>query len=240
MTPMLAVTLVVLAGLTLLGLRLLMLWQRTGGTPELLLSLFFLLAGPVGYVPMVLGNAGLLGDVADPAHVRGMSLFSINAALAVMAHFTRRVFRPAAAWAGALAWGITLALAAVWSFIAWQRGFPLDAPADTAWLVGSVVRMGIFVWSGFEALRYWTIMRRRVAMDLADPVVANRFLLWAVWIDACMMVLVVSMVHVTVGIPEQPRLAASSALGVICVGSVWLTFFPPQAYLRLVRGSAAH
>ena len=37
-----------------------------------------------------------------------------------------------------------------------------------------------FAWGGFEALRYFFLLRRRQALGLADPVVTNRFLLWAI------------------------------------------------------------
>ena len=38
---------------------------------------------------------------------------------------------------------------------------------------------------GSSSLRYHAMMRRRLALRLADPVVCNRFLLWAVWGISC-------------------------------------------------------
>ena len=45
------------------------------------------------------------------------------------------------------------------------------------WLGRTMAIFGV----AFESFRYWRMLRRRLRLGLADPVVTNRFLLWAVW-----------------------------------------------------------
>ena len=42
------------------------------------------------------------------------------------------------------------------------------------------------LWGAAESLRYFSMMRRRAKLGLADPLVTNRFLLWGLGIGAAM------------------------------------------------------
>ena len=42
----------------------------------------------------------------------------------------------------------------------------------------------VLVWAHLECLLYYRTMRRRQRLGLADPVLANRFLLWSLWTGA--------------------------------------------------------
>ncbi len=81
-------------------------------------------------------------------------------------------------------------------------------------------------------------MSKRVAVGLADPIVANRFLLFA---------LVMGFSFVSAGVPtiasmlgvdavrSPPVLIASAVTGVLCSGSLWLAFLPPMFYVQRLR-----
>jgi hypothetical protein len=97
-------------------------------------------------------------------------------------------------------------------------------------------------------------MRRRVALGLADPLVANRFVLWSVWTGAlgfaALLLFAVRSrafwlqlhgVDPRVVMPAAiPITAALAGIAVVCAGvAVWLAFFPPSSYRRWVRAGVA-
>ena len=47
-------------------------------------------------------------------------------------------------------------------------------------LLVDLLAQALYLWTSVESLTWWRRMHRRVALGLADPVVANRFFLWGV------------------------------------------------------------
>ena len=94
-----------------------------------------------------------------------------------------------------------------------------------------------FAWGGFEALRYFFLLRRRQALGLADPVVTNRFLLWAIadWTAVVLCGSVASFLLAGKAVLIDPLALCTIALAGTVMSVTWyLTFFPPAAYLRYV------
>jgi hypothetical protein len=94
-----------------------------------------------------------------------------------------------------------------------------------------------------ESLYYYTLMRRRRALGLADPVVTNRFFVWGAGEGVASLVILALFV-VVMSQPEIPVGDPLVSLFVTLAGLVnafvwWLTFTPPTVYLRWVRSSAA-
>jgi hypothetical protein len=112
-----------------------------------------------------------------------------------------------------------------------------------AWYeLGFWVRAGSYAWSAAEAGRYYGLMRRRLAVGLADPVVADRFRLWAISssaITAAFLVFYMGKLWAENVATSVPVLAATSAVGLIAALSMWLAFVPPAAYLRRFRSAPA-
>ena len=85
-------------------------------------------------------------------------------------------------------------------------------------------------------------MRRRVALEMADPVVADRFLLWGLG-GACASVIVLSGSAVILVGPSHWLADASmlciGVLGTLASGLYALAFFPPESYRSWVRRRAA-
>jgi hypothetical protein len=87
-------------------------------------------------------------------------------------------------------------------------------------------------------------MRKRLHLGLAEPLVANRFLLWAIGsVGRFFMVVggaVVSSIYVdqktglTPGIVSF-TLIALAFLGLSVAVSYWLTFFPTHRYVRFIE-----
>ena len=88
--------------------------------------------------------------------------------------FARTVFRPEERWALVLAVLLGVTISGVYSF---PHLFGEPTPAIR--ILWSVSRSAALLWAFFECARYYGLMRRRVALGLAEPVVANRFLFWS-------------------------------------------------------------
>jgi hypothetical protein len=117
-------------------------------------------------------------------------------------------------------------------------------PGSAAFWIHFVARTFAFGLVGFEGSRQASRMRRRLALGLADPVVANRFALFAAFgFSAAAMSIVVSIglaLFSAPGAPPIPPVAlTASALGFASAVWMWLAFFPPTAYLEWVTRRAA-
>ena len=121
------------------------------------------------------------------------------------------------------------------------------APGGPAVRATGLARATALAWAFGESLRYRLMMRRRARLGLADPVVANRFLLWCMWTGGLLGAnAVIVIFRFTVGDLEQASAALHTAI-VLCVTglalggglSLWLAFFPPPAYILRVRARVA-
>ena len=115
----------------------------------------------------------------------------------------------------------------------------LRTPATPALLLLCTAQVAYF-WSAFEAFRYRGLLRRRIPLGLADPLVADRFGLWG-WTSvfaagasapATWAVLSGTDPHTTT------NHLVITVCGLVCSGTLLLAFLPPAWYARGVRGSA--
>lgn len=224
------------------AVRLLLLYRRTGGGPELALGAG--LAATVLALPASI--AGVALGLGGPLVERGLfvvgALGSTSTVVAFFA-FTQLVFHP-----GSRVARILVALAAM---VAAASGVGLvhakladwgvtPNPATRPWLMAllGLVAVGL-TWTGVEALRYWWRLRRRLALGLADPVVVNRFLLWGLGtllsVAALAVIAVSKMSGLVVVSHPIPRLATGVS-GTALALTWYLTFLPPDRYLAWVRG----
>jgi hypothetical protein len=109
--------------------------------------------------------------------------------------------------------------------------------------VRTTLQVGALLWGAGEALRWWRLMRRRLALGLADPLVANRFLMWGIGAGAAgvgSLVGVVAQVATGVSMREIGWVTvSSSAHGMLAAVAIWLAFVPPAAYRRWIAGAPA-
>ena len=221
-----------------LGVRLLAMSWRTREVPELACGLGLVLMGGIGYPILAVVQEAPLGTDLKVAllvaqilcHVVGDTIFCV---------FTQRVFRPKAAWAWVIT-GLTLALISAMAI------HQIVDPGLRAFVEG---RSGVWhwhggaatiplLWAGTESTRYYLLMRKRSGLGLADPVLTDRFRLWAVAMLTAALITIVSITAETLGTS-----LAGTALGGLVLGSlggvsaaaIWLAFLPPRAYLARVR-----
>jgi hypothetical protein len=226
-----------------LGLRLAWLARRTRGLPELVLGLgLFFMAG-LGYP---FGIVGLRAE-ALPTAVRiafvVCNMVFLGAGMSGVAFFTHRVFHPGSRSSAAAVAGIAGAFAACLGAQALGPGFE-DYLTNTygPWRQSMNVSIVCSTWAGVEALRYWWMLRRRQRVGLADPVVSDRFRLWATAMLTASLISITSMVLESLGIQMMGTAMGACVvgpLGLVISASLWLAFLPPAAYLRRIRARAA-
>jgi hypothetical protein len=222
------------------GLRLVALGARSRRLPELAMGAGYLLFGALGYPLAAVARA----SAAEGAPHAGLWL---AAALAIQNLgviggyvFNWRVFRPGRAGAAVTALGALL-LALSWIGHGVDPGWPSAESRGPWYYTGLATRAAAFVWGAAEAFVYWTRLRRRLALGLADPVVTNRMLLWgstSLVIALGFGVFACATLAGT-GVNAVPVVLAITACGLGAASTMTLAFFPPARYVRWLESSGA-
>ena len=161
--------------------RLLLRWRRNREAPELLLGLGLLCSVSIGYPLIVWGSS--LPETGAAASRAGMLAFQVGVGL--YAHFNARVFRPGETWAKVLASVCTHIFAVVFVVVVTLPA-ALDTPEAMAQhlfpfgVLNQVTLLVICAWTGFEGLRYHLMLRRRLAVGMAEPLLVDRFRLFGI------------------------------------------------------------
>lgn len=225
--------LVQIVACAVVGVRLLRLAARTREVPELALGSAFLLLGALGQPLALVARSGALA--AEPtALLLAVALAAQDAACLGIYVMTWRTFRadrraPVGAVAlAALGFGASIAVAA-------QDVASVDA-GPGYWL-GYGLRFGAFLWTAAESLRQHAMLRRRLRLGLADPVVCDRFRLWSISnVAVCVGFAIFGATRLAQGgtATSPLLLIASSAVAVVAGAGAWLAFLPPARYTRWV------
>lgn len=234
--------------------RLLDAARRTGHRPELWAALFFIGAG-VGLPLRLYGSAIYHAEpeLATTINVLGHLFFGSGAI--AMTLFTRRVFHPEGSRARLVAGAIVASIVGT-SAYSILSGL---ASAETSYAIlgTNFARLLPTYWAFYESLHYWRAMRKRAALGLSDPVVTNRFMLWAVWTAAVSILptaaLILRLVERIASAAGHDVAAAGltptvflglrvlfAIVSPIAVLALSLSFFPPERYLARIRANAAN
>ncbi len=233
-----------------LGVRL---WRRgEPGGAERVLGLAFAVFG-CGLVPRMLATKIATEGVTPLVLALNLVAHASMAGFAIgLAMFARQVFRPRSD--GGLLLQATMIVAIVGTTAALL--LPGTGSSETSPLALAVgfSRSGPETWVFVECVLYASRMARQRKLGLVDPLVANRFVLWAVWTGALAGVsFVVLAVRVRAswllaqGADAEALLGASVrfagtmaavGLAVAAVG-LFLSFQPPASYVRWVRRHSA-
>ncbi len=221
------------------GLRLVWLGQRTGEAPERLLGACFVLVGVSAFL-YVLPNFPAFASLWTSLNFAGR--VCVIPYTVIFALFTWRVFRPEASWGGWLVWAtaISLVIAVGGSAMSgdWE-GFSIR----TGWFwlewVGYTLPFG---WAGAEAFVQFGYARRRVRLGLCEPLVCNRYLLWALFgvmqVCLCLVILPQYYEYETTNQFGATWDTLYGGAGVVSLVMIWLVFFPPAFYQRWVERAA--
>ena len=225
-----------------IGVRLALLSRRTGGRPERYLGTGIFLSGGIGY-GLVIGSAiagARLGPDAPAIHVVGLAGLGVHhVGVAFSLAFVVKVFRPTERWALLLAAALVGVLAVSWLGLLASGGMPRPGGGSAWYWLGFSVMSTYPFWITIESLHYWALMRRRRALGLADPLVTNRFALYAAASLLAAAAIWTGALPGLLGLApsDQLRLApltlsATATFGVAAIAAYWLAFFPPEWYAR--------
>jgi len=222
-----------------IGVRLLVLARRTGKLPEFLISIGVLGIGPFGYGLSILAFVLASHSLALSATLMGSALLATSIGAISQYLFVWTVFRRDAPWARAVIWmAIALLLAGYVGDLV-ENGL-VNRQNSGAWFwLGAVMRTSGLGWSALESLRYHRIMRARMRLGLADPVVTESFRLWGLGAGAAFSGLLLGLGTRALtgrGAAEFPiPNLVLSLLGLVAAIAMWLAFLPTPAYLRFVE-----
>ena len=223
----------------LVGLRLLALAARTGERPELLIGVAVLGIGPVGFGLQTVAGALEASVLAEALAAAG----AVAVAVGVWAKlgFNWLVYRRESA--AALAATLVLSSVVAAHLVAQpMQGSFLDAVHSVGpSAVRGAVQALALGWGAAEAFRFWTQLRRRARLGLADAVLVNRFLMWAISAGAAGLGTALGVgasLATGKGPLELPAvLVSSSAHGLVAALGMWLAFAPPRAYVAWLSGA---
>jgi hypothetical protein len=222
-----------------IGVRLLLLARKTGKLPEFLIGVGVLCLGPLGYGLSMLAFVLASHSLALSATLMGTSLLAASIGGISQYLFAWTVFRRDAVWARAFVWIATALLLAGYVGDLVENGLVNRRNAGAWFWLGAVMRTAGLGWSALESLRYHQIMRRRMQLGLADPVVTESFRLWGLGAGAALagsLLALAARALTDYAITPTPVVGLTlSLLGLIGAVAMWLAFLPPPAWLRWVE-----
>lgn len=223
------------------GIRLLLLWGRTRQHPELLMGIGVLGIGPVGFGCMMIGTL----SVSNPTLANlafGIGTLAVAVGVVAKCIFNWSVYRRDSVTARIATIGVgALMLAILTLHLIDGRWLPAAAMSWDS-LFRSLAQVGCLLWGSGESLYYWSKMRRRLKLGLADSVVVNRFLMWGVgagFAGAGTGIGVAA--EILTGVPTLQIpwvVSTSSAFGFAAAVTIYLAFVPPDRYVRFIRAHA--
>ena len=216
------------------GGRLIRLSLRTHEAPERLLGLYFSLTG-ISYVGWVLPVIAPLESWAGASDFTAWIVYSVGVVPYLI--FSRIVFRPHALWANAIVIGCVSALALSAAVLTMSNNRYPEISDPYFWIqwFGYTVPC---VWMTVEAALCRRNAMRRAKIGLGDPIIANRYLLMALFgvfqVLACF-----SDFLLTLDVASMQGVSGSSdlvlgACELAGISALWLAFFPSAAYLKWI------
>jgi hypothetical protein len=205
-----------------------------------LIGLGILGIGPAG-MSCLLGAAAVFGWSPSASRVfTAVGLLAIAAGSIASCLFNRMVFRADSAAARAWVFATTALYGVAFGIeLATTRFADPLRPGLGGGFVSLLCTLNL-LWGAAESLRYWLLMRRRLRLGLADPLVTSRFLLWGLGIGAAGVGSLISVVVQQVAglsMAELPTLTFSNSLfGLASALLMGVAFLPPAAWRRYVQG----
>ena len=223
------------------GARLIRRALPTRTVPELLMGTAYLSAPGLGYPLAVVGTS-------LETQTGGLAMMCAGQALIVFGcicffFFNARVFRPKSVVAPAAATvGAVLFALAGFEIARGHIALGPGAIGLTSVRTASMTMLGVlgsaYAWTAFEGFRHNRMMRKRALLGLGDPVVANRFLLWAIAGSLQVIAAVVSANALRGGgdmTTDPSSVLATSLVGIFNSALLVLIFLPPARYVRWLQ-----
>jgi len=220
------------------AIRLFALSRYTRGRPEYLLALNYGCTS-VSYVLYEMPDI----FQQDLIWVLVAARFIYSAGIVPLLLFTRDVFRDESRWANAIVQTTALSLFSG-VFFSMLDGDLEGLNVGSVWFwfdwLGYTVP---YVWITAEALIAYSAAKKRLALGFCEPDVPHRYLLWGLFgLFAGLAGIAIVPLYIDYARTETwPRWGDFASGGLEAAGTlmVWLAFFPPAWYRRLIYRSAA-
>ena len=223
------------------GVRLLLLHRCTEKLPELQLGAYFLMSG-ISYGVWVIPSIQGFGHLYALCAYFSTAAYSVGVVPFLL--FTRRVYRPNAAWASGIV-GIctSLLVISVTGEILSGRWQVVDEPPGIwfyCYYLGYTVPC---VWMMIEAFIVNEAAKKRARIGLCDRVVANRHLLWALF--GCTQTLTcfaALYMEYDLGADSMASPFADALVSLLEIASIsllWMVFFAPARYRNWIANTRA-
>jgi hypothetical protein len=224
------------------SVRLVLVALRTRAAPESAMATYQVLI--VGAI--VVYSALRILAVEDPGRLLAWVVTAngmIALGVVALAVGVWRIYRPSERWAMALGGVLSLWVMVGWLWTSLGDALPTTVAATPANAFFVMGRSGVYLWGGFEGVRYHRMMRRRAALGLGDAAIAHQILLWGVF-SFTMGVLAISSLAAGYALGEAyaqwtPGLFLTPAISLVASICLWLAFFPPASYRRLFAAGPA-
>jgi hypothetical protein len=222
-----------------ISIRLLRRAARHRELPELLIGVFF------AALAIELADYGQRLLALSQFDARPI-LFCISVGSLLL--FDWLVFRPSSRIAAAVACATLAGVLAASSLHFAAGGTSVEI--RLVWGLGRAISLG---WAFGESFRYWRLMQRRLAFGTGDPIVANRFGLWAIWTGAMTVLPVAGLISRLLALANggtepwetgarielTPEIAVLAGLifsfVAIAGAALWLSFFPTRGHLARIQ-----
>jgi hypothetical protein len=230
------------------GLRMLRLARRTRKLPELCMGAGLSAFALAQATRLAFSGIGARLDPELTLAMYGVMQLSYATALFGICLFTVVTFGIRSRWRWALLVGIVglavLSRSILVYLIAPQLMSGASRLGAPFWEPIAVATFAVaFGWAAAESLHYHGLMRRRMALGLADPIVTNRFFVWGAGAALTGLLVLLLTGLFLKGLTLINNSVAASVMVTLC-GVLYavvpvLTFVPPAAYLRFVERRAA-
>lgn len=226
------------------GLRMLRLARRTRGLPELLLGTGLVSLTFVTLPALALSLGAHVGGRVFQTLLFALGLAPVAGFAVCQYTFTALVFRPGRRWATLLCWlsGLVSGIGALGTVSARLAAWDADRVVGARWGILLIAPFLIgMTWTGSESLVYHLRLRRRVPLGLADPVVCDRFRLWAIGNLGAVAGTAVVVASLALGwrVVQHPVPMLGIAFAGLSLSGAWyLAFLAPPRYLAWVRARA--
>lgn len=228
-----------------MAVRLLHLAKRTRELPELMIGLAFLTGGMLGY-PFNVAARVLTGiskpEAASFAHITGQFGTALAAFFLLLSWY--RIFSSSdrRAFAFVVGWS-SFVFATITAVILKTEPGSVAYLATPLYWSALIAQGGCYTILAWASLRHANMLKRRCAIGLADPVIANRIFVWGLSNAAISISYVYGITSgsfLRMGLPNIYHPSVVAGLGLISAVFVTLGFFPPRAYVERIRANAAH
>ncbi|MBW2578620.1 MAG: hypothetical protein JRE38_11195 [Deltaproteobacteria bacterium] len=223
----------------IVGVRLFLLSRRTGQAPEYFISLTFL-CWAFGYAIYDIPYAFVEGEESIAPYFSYPSLLLFNLGNISFALFTKVVFRKKQRWASWLVGAIVVCLVLGAVGAAWVGDWEqVDPIANFGYWPQLVGGLAPTFWMGVEGLAAYASARKRRKIGLCAPLTCHHFLLWglagSLWASLEIVVVAQDFIYLSAGEWSDVLGVVNGLLEIVPLGMMWLVFFPPAIYRRLIE-----